>query len=190
VAGLAEPAPLRRRQRPAGRRHPGLPRPMTRNRRSPPGAAGESHMVRPSRLRQRRTSTWPYTPARSNGSWKANPRAAWASGRSTRCMLPGPGGAVGGQRRPSGEHRRRRAVHERPVGLGQLLQQRLGPRPATAVAEVLHGQPGYLPRLPRRPQPPPRPRRPPRQAAQRGAAVPGAHPPLIGGVFRGRVAPL
>jgi hypothetical protein len=30
------------------------------------------------------------------------------------------------------------------VGLGQLLQQRLGPRPATAVEEELHGQACYV----------------------------------------------
>jgi hypothetical protein len=79
--------------------------------------------------------------------------AAWASGRSTICMLPVQVVRSRGQRRPPGDHRLRIAVHERPVGLGQVLQQRLGPRPATAVEEVFHGQACYLPGLLRRPQP-------------------------------------
>ena len=52
----------------------------------------------------------------------------------------GPGGAVRGPRRPPGDHLLGIAVHERPVGLGQLVGQRLGPRPPTAVEEVFHGQ--------------------------------------------------
>ena len=59
---------------------------------------------------------------------------------------------------------------ERPVGLGQLLQPRLGPRPATAVAEVFHAQAGYLPRLLGRPQPRPDPDD--RRARQLNAGLP------------------
>src|SRR5918996_2568028 len=140
VAGLAEPAPLRPLQGLAGRRHARL---AVADDQEAPVIARLGGGV-PHRAAERVAPA-----AHQHLAVHAGPVEGLLEGEHPRCLgigqvhhvhAAGPGGAVRGQRRPPGDHGVGIAVHERPVGLGQLLQQRLGPRPATAVDEVLHDQ--------------------------------------------------
>src|SRR6266545_3476761 len=179
VAGLAEPAPLRRLQGLAGRLHARL---AATDDQEAPVIAGLSGVV-PHRAAQRVAPA-----AHQHLAVHASPVEGLLEGEHPRCLgigqvhhmhAAGPRGAVRGQRRPPGDHRLRIAVHERPVGLGQLLQQRLGPRPATAVEEVIHDQACYFPcHLPR---PQPRPDPDDRRTRQLAVAPGGSHAELQSG---------
>jgi hypothetical protein len=88
VAGLAEPAPLRRLQGLAGRLHARLA--ATDDQEAP--VIGGLGGVVPHRAAQRvAPAVHQHLVVHASpveGSWKANTRAAWALGRSTICMLP------------------------------------------------------------------------------------------------------